>query len=116
MYSAPDGSGGTTVDKLDLQIRDHRVTSFLVNGREPEPLLARDGQRLLDAERRQRESYDIAGLFDDIEELMKKDQREGTGAFLRARFDKTDGHVTSFSRQLRGKRNPHLVVEMKRVN
>lgn len=113
-YTSSDGSGGTTVDRIDLQVRGGQVTSFLLNGKEPEPLIGRDGQRNVEAERRQRESYAMDGLFDAIEEFMELDRREGRRSFMRARFDKTDGHITMFTRQVDGKRVPHIVIELKK--
>lgn len=117
MYSASDGSSGTTVDRIDLQVRGGKIVSFLLNGREPEPLLDRDNKRNVDEERRQRESYDIDGLFDAMEEFMQIDKREANRSFLRASFDKHDGHVTLFTRQVSGKRGvPQIQVELKRVD
>jgi hypothetical protein len=115
MYKSSDGSTGTIVDKYFVQVRNGQVTGFLVNGREPEPLFKTDGSRSLDAELRQRESYDISGLFDAIEEFMAMDAREGRKSFLRARFDKSDGHLMLFSRQVDGLRNPYIQVDLKRV-
>lgn len=115
-YTSADGGGGTVVDKIDVQVRGGKVTSFLLNGREPEPLLDREGKRLIDEERRQRASYDIDGLFDAIEEFIDIDRREKRKSFLRARFDKNDGHVILFTRQVQGKRVPHIQVELKRVD
>ena len=114
-YSSSDGAGGTTVDRIELQVRDGRVTQFLLNGREPEPLFAPDGQRNLDEERRQRASYDIDGLFDAMEQFLEMDRREEHKSFMRARFDERDGHVMLFTRQIHGKRVPHIQVEMKRL-
>jgi len=115
-YASSDGTGGTTVDKIDVSVRGGKVTGFLLNGREPEPLLTLDGRRNIDEERRQRESYDIDGLFAAIEEFIEMDRRENRRTFMRARFDKKDGHVTMFTRQVKGKRVPHVQVEMKKVN
>lgn len=115
-YASADGSGGTTVDKIDLQVRGGQTIGFLLNGREPEPLLDRDGHRNVAEERRQRMSYDIDGLFDAIEEFMELDRRENRRSFLRARFDKSDGHVVLFTRQVQGKRVPHIQVELKMAN
>lgn len=109
-------SGTMIVDKFELQVRGGKVVSFLVNGKEPEPLIAPDGARNVEAERRQREYYDIDGLFNAIEELMDMDERDKKKSFLRARFDKKDGHVTLFTRQLQGRRVPHIEVEMRPPN
>jgi len=116
MFTSSDGSSGTTVDRMDLQVRGGKVVSFLLNGREPEPLLDPQGQRKVEDERRQRESYDIDGLFDAIQEFLEIDKREGNRTFLRASFDKRDGHVVTFTRQLNGKRVPQIQVELKRVD
>src|SRR5262245_54080195 len=115
-YMSSDGTSGTTVDRMDLQVRGGRVVSFLLNGREPEPLLDRDGKRLVEEERRQRESYDIEGWFDAMQEFMEVDQRQGNRSFLRASFDKQDGHVTVFTRQFQGKYVPRIQVELRRVD
>src|SRR5262249_19883259 len=112
-YTASDGRSGTTVDRMELQVRGDRVVSFLLNGREPEPLLDRDGKRLVDEERRQRESYDIDGWFDAMQQFMEVDQRQGNRSFLRASFDKQDGHVTVFTRQFQGKYVPRIQVELR---
>jgi hypothetical protein len=115
-YQSADGTGGTIVDKIELHVRGGKITEFLVRGKEPEPLLNRDDSRNEQAERARRESYDMAGLFDSIEEFMDKDRRDGRTSFIRARFDKTDGHVVRFSRQVDGKQQPHIKVELIRVN
>src|SRR5262249_44718354 len=114
-YRSADGAGGTMVDKIDLHVRGGKIAEFLINGKEPEPLLDRNGNRNLSEERARRESYDIAGLFDSIEELMEKDRRENRTTFIRARFDQNDGHVMLFTRQLNGKREQYIKVEMTRV-
>lgn len=115
-YASSDGSSGTTVDRIDLQVRNAKVVSFLLNGREPEPLINREGQRNVDEEGRQRASYDVDGLFDAMQEFMELDKRQGTRSFLRASFHKQDGHVTLFTRQVQGKRVPQIQVELKRVD
>jgi hypothetical protein len=115
-YSSSDGTDGTIVDKFELQVRDGKITSFLVNGKDPEPLIAPNGQRNLDEERRQRENYDISGLFDAIEEFMERDKRDHFDSHLRARFDSKDGHVTIFVRDLNGKRVPLIQVELRKPN
>src|SRR5262245_27323812 len=115
MSASADGSRQTGVTKYFGQVRAGQVVGFLVNGREPDALFRPDGTRNLDAERRQRDYYDIAGLFDAIEELMALDAREGRKSFLRARFDKSDGHLMLFSRQVDGLRNPYIQVDLKRV-
>jgi hypothetical protein len=104
-----------TVNKYFVQVRSGRVTGFLVNGREPDPRIRPDGSRNVAEEQSLRESYDIIGLFDAIEELMSKDQLEGRHSFMRARFDKSDGHVMRFERQVDGRKNPYLQVELTRV-
>jgi hypothetical protein len=116
MYLSSDGTSGTTVDRIDLQVRGGRVTTFLLNGREPEPLLDREGKRLVEEERRLREEYDIDGLFNSIEAFLDMDKREGNRSLLKANFDKRDGHVTLFSRQINGKYVPRIQVELKRVD
>jgi hypothetical protein len=115
MSASSDGSRVTNVHKYFVQVRGGQVTGFLLNGKEPDPLFRPDGSRNVDAERRQRESYDIDGLFDAIEEFFSIDQRDGRKSFLRARFDKTDGHVMLFSRQIDGLRSPYIQVDLKRV-
>ncbi len=110
--SSSDGSSSTRVDKFELQVRGGKIVQFLVNTREPEPLHDSTGKRNADEERRQRESYDIPGLFDAIEEFMERDKRDHVPSTLRARFDKTDGHVTIFVRLVDGKRVPHIQVEL----
>src|SRR5262249_30615269 len=115
MYASADGQKATLVDQFQLQIRGGKITSFLVNGKEPEPLLDEKGQRRLEEERARRENYDISGIFDSIEDLMNKDRREQQPSFMRARFDKNDGHVTLFTRQIHGLREQHIQVALKRV-
>jgi hypothetical protein len=115
MSASADGSKSTRVDKYLVQVRGGQIVAFLMNGKEPDPLFRPDGTRNVDAERRQRASYDIAGLFDVIEEFMAMDAREGRKSFLRARFDKSDGHLMLFSRQVDGLRNPYIQVDLKRV-
>ena len=70
------------------------------------------GNARVEEERRQRASYDIDGLFDAIEEFMEMDRRT-TGGPCWARFDKTDGHITMFTRPGAGKRVPHIQVRVK---
>jgi hypothetical protein len=113
-YSSTDGTDGTTVDKFEVQVRGGKIVSFLVNEREPEPLLDASGKRNIEAERLQRESYDISGLFDAIEEFMERDRRDHIKSALRARFDREDGHVTLFVRQIDAKRVPHLQVDLRK--
>jgi hypothetical protein len=107
-----------------LKIRGGEIVEFLVNGRGPEPLLDREGKPNLAEERRQRESYDIDGLFDSIDELMQQDRSAGRATFARARFDKTDGHLQFYERQVRvpvserllqTRREQQIQVDMKRV-
>src|SRR5439155_13606841 len=62
--------GGTVQNRYSLKIRGGKIAEFLVNGREAEPLLDRNGNRNAAEERRQREAWDIDGLFDVIDELM----------------------------------------------
>jgi hypothetical protein len=45
---------------------------------------------------------------------MERDKRENIHSYVRARFDKTDGHVILFSRQVGGKREPLLQVKLER--
>jgi hypothetical protein len=110
-----ESSGRKVRDRMDLQVRGGTVVGFLLNGREPEPLLDRDGRRNIEEERRQRASYDIDGLFDAIEEFLNNDRRSGIRSFLRARFDKNDGHVMIFIRQVDRIRSPMIRVELKPV-
>jgi hypothetical protein len=114
-YMSADGRRGTIVDQFQIQVRNGTVTGFLVNGKEPEPLLDDKGQRRLEDERLRRESYDISGIFDSIEDLMNKDRREGSPTFMRARFDSNDGHVTLFTRQFHKRREQYIEVVMKKV-
>jgi hypothetical protein len=93
-------AGGTVQNRYTLKIRGGQIVEFLVNGREAEPLLDREGHRNTAEERRQRENYDIDGLFDAIEELMQQDRIAGRTTFTRARFDKTDGHLQFYERQV----------------
>lgn len=113
--TATESSGRIVRDRIELQVRNGAIVSFLHNGRDPEPLLDPEGRRNVEEERRQRAAYDIDGLFDAIEEFMTADRRSGVNSFLRARFDKTDGHVTLFIRQVNRSRSPVIRVELKRV-
>ncbi|HLW64400.1 MAG TPA: hypothetical protein VKS79_03705 [Gemmataceae bacterium] len=114
-YVSDDGRRGTLVDQFQVEVRDGKVTGFLVNGKEPEPLLDAQGQRRLEDERLRRANYDISGIFDSIEDLMNKDRREGNPTFLRARFDPNDGHITLFTRQIHRRREQYIQVAMKKV-
>ena len=114
-YMSADNRGGTIVDQFEVQVRAGTVTGFLVNGKEPEPLLDDQGRRRLTDERLRRESYDISGIFDSIEDLMNKDRREQNPTFMRARFDANDGHVTLFTRQIHKRREQYIEVVMKKV-
>ena len=114
-YMSADNRRGTLVDQFEVHVRDKKVTGFLVNGKEPEPLLDESGQRRLDDERLRRESYDISGIFDSIEDLMNKDRREQNPTFMRARFDPADGHVTLFTRQLERRREQYIQIALKKV-
>lgn len=110
MFASVDGSKGTTVDEIVVHVRDRKITAFFVNGKEPEPLAtARDEQQ-------RRESYDMDGLYDSIEEFLRMDERENKKSFMRARFHKSDGRLTLFTRQVNGLRSPHLQVEVKHAN
>jgi hypothetical protein len=114
-YVSADNRQGTIVDQFEVQVRSGKVTGFLVNGKEPEPLLDEKGQRRLTEERLRRESYDISGIFDSIEDLMNKDRREQNPTYMRARFDPNDGHVTLFTRQFQRRREQYIEVVMKKV-
>ncbi len=111
---ATESSGRTVRDRIELQVRNGVIVHFLHNGREPEPIVDQEGLRKVEEERRQRAAYDIDGLFDAIEEFMTHDRRSGVKSFLRARFDKEDGHVMLFIRQVNRTRSPVIRVEMKR--
>ena len=114
-YSSSDGTTGTMVDRFAVQVRGGAIVAFTINGKEPDPLLDEKGKRNPAEEQARRENYDIAGLFDSIEEFMKKDHRESRTSFIRARFDRTDGHVVQFTRQFQGKREQHIQVELTQV-
>jgi hypothetical protein len=113
--TATQAGGWVIRDRIDLQVREGVIVQFLHNGREPEPLLDREGRRNVEEERRQRASYDVEGLFDAVEEFLKNDRRSGIPSFLRARFDAQDGHLTLFIRQVNRTRSPMIRVELKRV-
>src|SRR5205823_2872667 len=51
-YTSSDGTDGTIVDRIDLQVRGGHAAGFLLNGREPEPLFDRDDKRNVEEERR----------------------------------------------------------------
>jgi hypothetical protein len=114
-YMSADNRRGTIVDQFDVQVRDGRVTGFLVNGKEPDPLLDEKGQRRLEDERLRRESYDISGICDSIEDLMNKDRREQSPSLMRARFDRNDGHVSYFTRQIYKRREQYIQITMKKL-
>jgi hypothetical protein len=107
-------TGVGTLDEIRLKVRDGQIVEFLLNGREPEPLMTPDGKRLVDEERRQREYYDVDGLFDSIDAFIEQDREKGQQAMMRAKFDTTDGHVIMFMRQAAGKLVVRIVVELKR--
>jgi hypothetical protein len=112
-YSSSDGTTGTVLDKFAVEVRAGKVTGFTINGKEPEPLLDEKGQRKLAEEQAQKESYDIAGLFDSIEELMERDRRDHRTTYILGRFaNKTDGHLVRFTRQFQGRREQHIQVEL----
>ena len=113
-YASSDGTSGTQVDKYAVKVRNGQIADFLLNGQPPEPLDDK-GERNFARERELRQGYDIAGLFDSIEEFMEKDRREDRKTFIRARFDKADGHVVQFTRQYQGRREQHIQVELTRV-
>ena len=46
------------------------------------------------------------------EQPKERDQRK---SYMRARFNKNDGHLTLFTRQVGGLRSPHLQVELRPV-
>jgi hypothetical protein len=116
MTKSSDGVRQTIVDKCTVQVRGGNIVGFLVNGKQPEPRLNRDGTPNPDADREGRSHFSVEGMFDDIEETMAKDKRENVQSFLRARFNKDDGHLMLFSRQIDGLRNPYIQVDFKRVN
>lgn len=62
-------------------------------------------------------NYDIGGLFDAIEEFLDRDRRPGQPpVFVRAAFDKTDGHLRQFVRRVSGTRERQMIrVDLKRV-
>ncbi len=103
-------------NRYALKIREGKVVEFLVNGREADPLLDREGRRNLAEERRRRESYDIDGLFDVIDELVAQDRSAGRTNFTRARFDKTDGHLLYYQRQVAGKQQQQIQVDLKQIS
>lgn len=99
---------------ITVHVRGTTIVEFLVNGKPPEPLLDRDGKPNPEAERAQRQYYDMDGLFDSVEELLERDRRENRYPFTRARFDKNDGHITSFIRQYQGVTEQSFRVELTR--
>jgi hypothetical protein len=108
-------AGATMRNRYALKIRAGKIVEFLVNDRTPEPLLNREGQEDFAAERYQVEEYDIDGLFDAIEKLMTDDRKANRSNFTRARFDKTDGHLQYYQRQVGGRQAQQIQVELKRV-
>lgn len=116
MYESSDGVRGTIVDKYFVQVRGGKIVEFQVNGKEPEPLLNRDGSPNAAADGERRLHFDMDGLFDDIDEIMAKDKRDNVNSFLRARFNKDDGHLMRFSRQIGGRRSPYIQVDLKRID
>jgi hypothetical protein len=114
IISSTNSSGQTTSNTIDVKVRGGQVVSFLIDGREPPPLIGPDEKRRVDDERRQREGYTVDGIFDAVQEFMERDKRENIHSYVRARFDKTDGHVILFSRQVGGKRQPLLQVKLER--
>jgi hypothetical protein len=96
------GSDRPTQSDIRLTIRDGKI----VNGTlDDQPLEAR-----LHAE------YDVPGLFDAIDDFLSRDRRSGQPpTFLRAVFDKKDGHLLEFVRRVSGTRErQQIVVELKR--
>jgi len=114
-YASSDGATGTQVDKYRLKVRSGQIVDFTLNGQPPQPVLDEKGERNLAREREIREGFDIDGLFDSIEEFMEMDRRDDRKTFIRARFDKTDGHVIQFTRQYQGRREQHIQVDLTRV-
>ncbi len=116
MTESSDGVRQTIVDKYSVKVRDGKIVKFLVNGKEPEPRLNRDGTPNPEADREGRSHFSVNGIFDDVEEIMAKDKKGDVKSFLRARFNKEDGHLMLFSRQVNGLRNPYIQVDFKPVN
>jgi hypothetical protein len=113
--ASSDGNARPIVDTHVVKVRAGKVVGYTINGRDPEPILDPQGNRNLTAEREQRENYDMAGLFDAIEDFLEKDQREGRRPFARAHFDKKDGHLISYTRQIQGRYEPNIQVKLTRV-
>lgn len=116
MTESADGVRQTIVDKYTVQVRGGKIVEFLVNGKQPEPRLNRDDTPNPDADREGRSHFSVDGIFDDIEEIMAKDTKDNLKSFLRARFNKEDGHLMLFSRQVNGLRNPYIQVDFKPVS
>jgi len=106
-------AGGSMRNTYDLKVRDGQIVEFHVNGRNPESLFDKGGNRNVAEERAQRQAWDIDGLFDVIEELMDQDRSAGRRTFTRARFDKTDGHLLLYQRQVNRVQEQQIHVDLR---
>jgi hypothetical protein len=76
-------------EEVVVRVRDRKVESVTLNGR---PL-----------EDRLKGYYDMAALFDQIEENLERDAKpDARRAYVRAQFDPHDGHLLYYVRRVMG--------------
>jgi len=84
-------------DSITIEVRGGAVTDGTVN---KQPL----APRLYD-------EYNMPGLFDSIDEFLRRDRPDGKPlTFLKATFDRKDGHLLQFVRRVRGSSERQEIV------
>jgi len=86
---SPAPGDPAVIDNYSLQIRDGKVTNAVMN----DAVL----------ERRYWDEFDMPGLFDSIDEFLRRDRKPGQPqTFLKGTFDRRDGRLLKFIRRVRG--------------
>ena len=87
---------GSTEGKFVVKVRGGKVKDVTLDGR----ALTRDDRPL---DPRFYPRYDMSGLFDDLDEFLKRDAEPGRQRSIAlARFDPQDGHLLQYTRKVPG--------------
>lgn len=92
-----DAGDPAIVDNYVLQVRDRQVVHATINDGPLEP--------------QKYEYYDMPGLYDSIDEFLRRDQRDGRReSFMVAKFDRRDGRLMKFIRRVRNSNERQEII------